>query len=223
MHDRSNITRHFFYTLVSRLASRVCVSRTGLPIALGLCFALFGCASTKVDTSGAAPKESLCQSGSGQLSVLVLWGPIWRPNQKDVPLREEAAQRGLEEFFANSGCFTKVDIRRLSGGRSAIVPSDHELLSLASAASPTPDRLLVVAVRELGPIIRLFGLPALVEGGTDVVLELKVLDVRTGESLADFRTHWQNGGPFVIKGVKTLPQDMTSALEAALTPATPSR
>jgi hypothetical protein len=78
-------------------------------------------------------------------------------------------------------------------------------------------------VRELGPIIRLFGLPALVEGGTDVVLELKVFDVRTGESLADFRTHWQNGGAFVIKGVKTLPQDMASALEAALAPATPSR
>jgi hypothetical protein len=199
------------------------VSRTGLPISLGLCVALFGCASTKVDISGAAPKKPVCQSGGEQLSVLVLWGPIWRPNQKDVPLREDAALRGLEKFFAHSGCFTKVDIRRLSGGRSAIVASDHELLSLASAASPTPDRLLVVAVRELGPIIRLFGSPALVEGGTDVVLELKVFDVRTGESLADFRTHWQNGGTFVIKGVKTLPQDMASALEAALAPATPSR
>jgi hypothetical protein len=199
------------------------VSRTGLPISLGLCVALFGCASTKVDISGAAPKKPVCQTVGEQLSVLVLWGPIWRPNQKEVPLREEAALRGLEKFFSNTGCFTKVDIRRLSGGRSAIVPSDHELLSLASAATPTPDRLLVVAVRELGPIVRLFGSPALVEGGTDVVLELKVFDVRTGESLADFRTHWQNGGAFVIKGVETLPQDMTSALEAALAPATPSR
>jgi hypothetical protein len=78
--------------------------------------------------------------------------------------------------------------------------------------------VLVVVVRELGPVVQLLGSPALVEGGTDVVLELKAFDVRTGASLANFGIHWQNGGAFVIKGVQTLPQDMGSALQAALSP-----
>src|SRR6202795_4945753 len=157
------------------------MSRTAPLLPLALCVAVLGCASTKVETSGATPKEPLCQASREQLSALVLWGCVWRPDQKDVPLREEAAQRGLEDFFAKSGCFSKVDIRRVSGGRPALVPSDQELLSIASTASPTPDRVVVVAVRELGPIVQLLGSPALVEGGTDVVLEVRVLNVRTGE------------------------------------------
>jgi hypothetical protein len=208
---------------ISHLLSRKPMSHAGLFSSLGFCVALFGCASTTVEISGATPTEPLCQSSGEKLSALVLWGPIWRADQKDVPLREEAAQHGLEDFFAHSGCFTKVDIRRLLGGGSSIVPSDHELLLLASTVSPTPDRLLVVTVRELGPVVKLLSSPALLEGGTDVVLELKVLDIRTGASLANFRTHWQNGGPLVIKGVKTLPQDMSSALQAALTSTAPSR
>jgi hypothetical protein len=186
---------------------------------LSLCIGLFGCASTKVETSGAAPKWPLCQADGEQLSALALWGPAWRTDQKDVPHREAAAQRGIEHFFDQSGCFSKVEIRRLPGDRSAFAPADLEILELARANKPTPDRLVVITVRELGPVVRLFGSPALVEGGTEVVLELKVLNVRTGESMANLHTHWQNGGALVIKGVKTLEQDMSAALQAALAPA----
>jgi hypothetical protein len=133
-----------------------------------------------------------------------------------VPLREEAAQHGIEHYFANSKCFARVEIRRLPVGGSALVPPTSELLSLALAESPRPDRVLVVTVRELGPIIKLLSSAALVDGGTEVVLELTALNVQTGLSLASFRTHWQNGGALVIKGVKTLPEDMSAALNAAL-------
>ena len=34
--------------------------------------------------------------------------------------------------------------------------------------------------------------------------------------LANTRTFWRNGGTFVIKGVKTLDQDMSAALSATL-------
>ena len=52
--------------------------------------------------------------------------------------------------------------------------------------------------------------------GTEVVLELRVFDVRTAKPMADIRAHWQNGGSFVIKGVGSLDQDMSAALAAVL-------
>jgi hypothetical protein len=182
---------------------------------LGLCLTLIGCASTSVDTSGAALKEPLCQAGAEKLSVLVFWGPIWRPDQKEPARREAAALRGIQDFFANSGCMANADIRRLMGERSAEVPADAQLLALASAAKPPADRVLVIVVRELGPTLRI-GIPVLVQGTTEVVVEVRVLNARTGDATANLRTHWQNGGTFVIKGVKTLEHDMSAALRAAL-------
>jgi hypothetical protein len=199
------------------------MNRAGQIASFALWVALIGCASTKIDISGATSKTSLCQASAEHLSALVLWGSMWRADQKDVPRREQAAQRGLAAFFTAFDCFSEVTIRRLPGGRVAAVPTDQELLSLAATTDPKPDRVLLVVVRELGPIVQLLGSAALVEGGTDVVLDLKVLNVRTDESLAAFRIHWQNGGAFVIKGVDTLPQDMSAALAAALGATTASR
>jgi len=87
---------------------------------------------------------------------------------------------------------------------------------------PAPDRVLLIVIRELGPKL-IIGIPMLVEGGTEAVLEVRVHDVRTSEVMAAIRTHWQNGGTFVIKGVKTLDQDMSAALRAALMPPTAPR
>jgi hypothetical protein len=39
--------------------------------------------------------------------------------------------------------------------------------------------------------------------------------------MADVRTHWQNGGTFIIKGVKTLEEDMSAALRSTLMSASP--
>jgi hypothetical protein len=50
------------------------------------CAALFGCASTKVETSGSGLKEPLCQAGAERLSVLAYWGPQWRPAALRVSL-----------------------------------------------------------------------------------------------------------------------------------------
>ena len=62
------------------------------------------------------------------------------------------------------------------------------------------------------------GGPALIEGGTEVLVEVRVLNTATSESMADTRTLWRNGGTFVVKGVKTLDQDMSAALGAPLMP-----
>ena len=173
------------------------------------------CASTRVDTTGAALKQALCPVDAQKLSVLVFWGPQWRADQKEPSRREAAAQRGIQDFFANSGCMAGADIRRLDGERSAQVPADSQLLALAAAATPPADRVLVIVVRELGPTL-VVGIPVLVQGTTEVVMEVRVLNARTGDSMANLRTHWQNGGTFVVKGVQTLDQDMSAALRAAL-------
>jgi len=189
-----------------------------LPTSLALCAMLGGCASTTVEQTGQSPGSPLCQGSGERLTALVLWGPVWRPEQKEPALREEAARQGLVDFFATSGCFAAHELRRLPGGSSAAVPSDTELSALAAAASPKPDRVLVVIVHELGPIVKVLKSPGLVEGGTEVVLQLTALDAHMGELLARHRTHWRNGGDLVIKGVATLPQDMQEALAAALQP-----
>ena len=187
-----------------------------------LCIMLLGCASTRVETTGSAMQEPLCQAGAEKLTALVYWGPKWRPDQKEPPLREAAALRGIQDFFTSSDCVAGVVIRRLPGEPSNQVPSDEQLLRLAAASVPAPDRVLLIVIRELGPKL-IIGIPMLVEGGTEAVLEVRVHDVRTSEVMAAIRTHWQNGGTFVIKGVKTLDQDMSAALRAALMPPTAPR
>jgi len=192
------------------------MSRPSIVAAALVCVALVGCAATtKVDTTGMALKEPLCRAGGEKLSALVYWGPQWRPDQKEPPAREAAAQRGIQAFFAGSDCLVLADLRRLPGERSAEVPSDAELLRLASSAAPLPDRVMLIVVRELGPKL-VIGIPALVEGGTEVVVDVRVLNVRSSKSMADVRTHWQNGGTFIIKGVKTLEEDMGAALRSTL-------
>jgi hypothetical protein len=183
---------------------------------------LVGCASTKIETSGSSLREPLCQAGAEKVSVLVYWRPQWRPDQKAPPLREAAALRGIEDFFASSRCVATVDIRRLPGELSVDVPSDEQLLRLSAATAPSPDRVLLIVVRELGPKL-VIGIPVLIEGGTEVVIDVRVLNVHTSKSMANVRTHWQNGGTFVIKGVKTLDQDMSAALRTTLMPAAASQ
>ena len=179
---------------------------------------LSGCASTKVETTGAAMHVPFCREGAGMLSALVYWGPQWRSDQKEPERREAAALRGIESFFTGSACVARFEVRRLPGERMAEVPSDEALLKPASAAAPRLDKVRVIVVRELGPVLRI-GIPSIVEGGTEVVLELRLLDVPTSSAQANVRTHWSNGGTFVIKGVGSLERDMGAALAAALTPA----
>ncbi len=188
-------------------------------ISLALC--LPGCTSMTVDTGDATAEAPfpLCQAPEQRLSALVLWQPDWRPDQKDVLLRERAAQEGLQQFLARSDCYARFDLRRLVSGNGAAFPSWPNLLSIAATQKPLPDRVLVVTVRELGPIPKP-GSATPAEGGTEVVLDLAAFDV-FGAQLADFRTHWRNGDAAAIKGTQNLSQDMQAALAAALRPAAP--
>ncbi|WP_428420585.1 hypothetical protein [Methylibium sp.] len=174
---------------------------------------LAGCASTKVETTGTPLREPLCQVGAPALTTVVYWGPQWRPDQKEPPLREAAALRGIEDFLAHTSCLSVTGVHRLPAGEAQ--PTDEDLLRLASTSPLRPERAVLIVVRELGPRLAV-GMPVIVEGGTEVLIDVHVLDPRTSASLANTRTSWRNGGIFVIKGVKSLDQDMSAALSATL-------
>jgi hypothetical protein len=192
--------------------------RTFTKLALAiLCVAPLGCASTNVETSGFRMGAPLCTPAHERLSAFVYWLPKWRSDQKEPARREAFAARGIQEFFGSARCVTQLEIRRLPDEASGEIPSDEELLGLAASAMPAADRVFLIVVRELGPKM-FIGIPVIVRGSTEVVVEIRVLDARHSRSMANMKTHWENGGRFIIKGVKTLDTDMSAALSAALMP-----
>jgi hypothetical protein len=169
------------------------------------------CASTTIETTGTALAGPFCRPGAPAVRTVVTWGARWRPDQKEPERREAAAARGLDAFLAETHCLEVAGVERFQGPP----PFDDELLSRAAAASSSAERAVLVVVRELGPWL-LIGLPVPVRGGTEVVVEVRVLDVPAKQRLADVRTHWRSGGAFVVKGVASLERDLGAALRAAL-------
>ena len=172
-------------------------------LAAGLVAALGGCASTQVQVGPGNPAPA-CDASR---SAVVLWGPEWRIDQKDRPLREAAALQGLTDFFGTSGCFARHELRRLDGEPASWGPQ-------ADAVVGSSDRVLVIRVRELGPVLRFLSSPALVDGATEVRLDVSEHSAATG--WRHFNVHWTHGGPGVVKGVSSLPADMRAALAAGL-------
>lgn len=169
---------------------------------------LAGCASTTVSLEP-SPQAPVCEPTA---TALVLWAPDWRADQKDVAEREAAAAAGLNAFFDSSGCFARTQIRRIPDLGPGTVSAQ------AASASGPFGRIVVIGVRELGPVVKLLSSAALVEGGTEVILKVTALPEAPGTQPREFTVRWQSGGPGVVKGVASLPEDMQAALRAALQP-----
>jgi hypothetical protein len=201
--------------VVERLSLYAQPVRIPLPslFCLVLLAVLSACASTSVEFFGDAPKAPLCPGQAEGGRALVLWGTQWRPNQKDIALREAAAEQGLEEYFAQSRCYSKPSVRRVDVAEPITA---EQAKRLANASDTQVTRVLVIAVRELGPIVKLLSSAALIEGGTEVLLSVSLLELREPSRRQDFVVHWKNAGPGVVRGVATLPQDMRAALAAGL-------
>lgn len=180
---------------------------------LGAAVLLAGCATTRVTLNPPDPAP-VCDRAA---SARVAWTPRWRGDQKDVPAREAAAAAGLERFLAGSDCFARWSLQRLAG-------SDPAAIGAAVAEVPADvGTVVVVVVRELGPVVRLMSSAALVEGGTEVVLDILVHEGPGRSRRRAFTVYWQHGGPGVVKGVDSLPSDLQAALAAALQPAAGTR
>lgn len=174
---------------------------------------LAGCATTNVETTGSPLEKPFCQAEKPAVATLVLWGPQWRHDQKEPLLREAAALRGINDFPNRFSCIAVTKVQKLSWGEHP--PSNEELLHIAASSKPAPEMVLFVVVRELGPRL-VIGIPNIIEGGTEVKIDVRVLERQTSESLANTQIWWRNGGTFVIKGVSTLDRDMSSALSSVL-------
>ena len=177
--------------------------------ALSACTLAAGCASTTSATLQPSPQAPVCDASA---QALVLWAPRWRPDQKDVPAREDAAAAGLNDFLARSGCFAHAELRRVPAVTTAAVQA--ELGRSGGAVAP----VVGIEVRELGPVVKLLSSAALVDGGTEVLLRISVYSPQSAAQLRQFTVHWQDGGPGVVKGVASLPADMRAALQAGLQP-----
>lgn len=174
-----------------------------LAASLAVAALLGACAATTRVTLTPPDQSAICQP-QADVKAAVLWRTRWRADQKDVPEREAAAEQGITRFFTDGSCFPSVGVTRTEAGGSAFeVPAGA-------------DRLIVLTVRELGPTVKLLSSAALVEGGTEVVVDVAVYRPGQREPQQQFSIHWQDGGPGVVKGVQTLPADMTAALKAGL-------
>jgi hypothetical protein len=85
------------------------------------------------------------------------------------------------------------------------------------------DKVIAITLRELGPVIKLLSSPVLIDGGTEVMLQVAEYISPGDVQTRAFTVRWQNGGPGVIKGVATLPQDMQAALVMGLQPNKPQK
>ncbi len=189
----------------TRSGARRAALAGALPGLLFVACGLVGCASTTV-TVTPSPQPPVCHGAAG---TLVLWAPRWRPDQKDVTERELAAATGLEDFLRSSGCFTAPQWRREADASQIAAAAE------AALASGRFAKVVTVVVSELGPLLKIGSSLALVEGGTEVVLEVGEYAVAMA-SRRRFAVHWQNGGPGVVKGTGTLAADMRAALTAGL-------
>ena len=171
-------------------------------VAAALLGACAGTATTQV-TLTPPDQAPVCQPQAA-LKASVFWRIQWRADQKDVPEREAAAAQGINRFFADGGCFASAVVARADAGVTAF------------AVPPGSDLLIVLTVRELGPTVKLLSSAALVEGGTEVVVDVAVVRPGRREADREFSIRWQDGGPGVVKGVQTLPSDMAAALKAGL-------
>ncbi|HYX67397.1 MAG TPA: hypothetical protein VE935_24520 [Burkholderiales bacterium] len=156
-----------------------------------------------MDFAGQRPPGSLCQASGESLHALIAWDARWRPDQKEPAKREAMAEQGIRQFAARSACYATTEVRR---GTNNI-------------DSARADRVVMVTVRELGPVLKLFSSLALIDGGTEVVLDIASFVPGRADSRVEFSEYWRNGGHGVIKGVASLPDDMEAALAAALRPA----
>lgn len=194
---------------------RAAASALFATLALGLA----GCAATQVQSTGELLRGPLCQPGTPPVSTVIYWAPQWRNDQKEPVRRELAALRGIQDFAARTDCLAVRGVYRLTATQA--LSNDAELQRLPGGGTDAPALLLLVVVRELGPRIE-FGLPWVLEGGTEASIDVRVLDTRTSTRLANTQTLWRNGGRWVIKGVGTLERDMSEALTATLMSPQPS-
>mgnify|MGYP001585410622 CR=1 FL=1 len=106
---------------------------------------LSGCATTTVSVTP-SPQTPVYDSA---MSALVLWAPHWRPDQKDIPKQEAAAETGLKEFLQTSDCFKSAELRGLPSMTPTVVAAE------VTSTNGLFNKVIVITLREFGPVVKL--------------------------------------------------------------------
>jgi hypothetical protein len=175
-------------------------------------FLLSGCVVTQTAIHSTGVIPPLCQAHAKQESALVLWGTAWRTNQKERQLREEKASKAISQFFGTRSCYTKTTVLRTLAGRDPVTLSDIETIKLASVLPDGYNKIILLRIEELGPLLMIYLSPILWEGGSEAVFRVRILDVNSGSLDSDVDMHWKNTGAFVLRGTKHLEEDLKAAL-----------
>jgi hypothetical protein len=158
-------------------------------------------------------KPPLCRSAIANQKILVLWGAAWRNNQKEKDRREQVAADVITRFFNATSCGASATVQKSIAGREAVTMSDSEILKSDMVISGQFQKVVVIRLEELGPILMFNLSPILWSGATNVSLRIRVLDVATSSMDSDITTDWMKGGPFNIRGAKYYAESLTAALE----------
>lgn len=162
------------------------------------------CATRQITVNPRLALAGFCPKGAPPSAVRVFWNTRWRANQKDRPAREQAIRRGLEDYFAHSHCFRSLSIQHAS---------ERPRLKNADAGH---ERDILISVSELGPKLRILGSLWLLEGGTEVSFTMSMQSANQEDTDKSARVHSFHTGPWFIKGVKDLDDDLAIALRIAL-------
>jgi hypothetical protein len=175
---------------------------------------LVACSTTQISMHAVGTKPPLCGSSGLRERALVLWGPAWRIDQKDVPIREQMASNAITKFFTNDSCYSDVTVLRSLADRDVVTLSDAEVLKNIAALPKRYDKIILLRVEELGPVVTLSLSPVPIAGATEVVFRTKILDANSYALDTEVTTHWKNDQPYLLKGIKTLEQDFQDALSS---------
>ena len=175
-------------------------------------FLLFGCSTTRLTHHSQGVAPPFCESDLYGSKVAIYWDTAWRPDQKEIELRERIIAEGIDSFFKANGCIDTITITRAIGTKSITMCTDAEIAAVARSIGA--DKAIVMRFEELGPNLFLYLSPILWETKNEVLVRTKVIDSRNETIETDTASHWYRGGPFMLLGTRSLHKDLRGTLEA---------
>jgi hypothetical protein len=176
----------------------------------GMAALLLGCSSTQLTHHSRGIDPPFCKNGLHGSRAVVYWDTAWRPNQKEIELREKILAEGISSFFGKAQCIKTIKISRRIGNKPVSMCSEVEIA--ADARTLDADKAIVIRIEELGPNLMLYLSPILWETKNEVLMRTKVLDSQKETIETDTTSHWYRGGPFMLLGTDSLHKDLDGTL-----------
>ncbi|MBX7059227.1 MAG: hypothetical protein K1X75_14265 [Leptospirales bacterium] len=171
------------------------------------------CATPQTTVHALGRQPPLCADQDTVQQSLVFWGSAWRANQKEPTLREEIARKAISAYFGGRSCLHAVGIVENVSERSALELSDAELLLQARSYGRPIDQIVVLRIEELGPILILRPCLLSWEGGSDLRLRVRTIDVQSERLTSDISYDRRESGTYVVRGVGPLAEQLELGLQ----------